>query len=275
MFRKTGISSFKKIDYRHDHTLTIGDKTLKSPIIATVWFLLLGCGASLFAQDNQRHISQFQAGLSFIAGLPQNEFKENMGNTGFGLSGEFAYRLPRSPLLIGGSLGFLIYGHETRKVPFSKTIPDVTVDVQTNNSILIGHLIARLQPYGGTVRPYLDGLLGFNYFWTETSVRSEKWHDDDDGNIASTTNQDDITLSYGGGGGLAIKVWDNYQNQESTSGLVAVFVDLGVHYVQGRNAEYLKEGSIERDTETGTISYKLTESTTDLVNIKLGVKVEF
>jgi hypothetical protein len=248
---------------------------LKLSVFTTVWLLLFGCVAALFAQDYQTPVSQFQAGLSFIAGLPQNEFKENMGNTGFGLAGEFAYRLPRSPLLIGGSIGFLIYGHETRKVPISKLIPDVTVDVETNNSILIGHLLARLQPFSGTIRPYLDGLVGFNYFWTETTVRRERWHDDDDNSIASSTNQNDITLSYGGGGGLAIKVWDNYHDQESTSGLVAVFVDLGVYYVQGRKAEYLKEGSIERNTETGTISYDLTESATDLVNIKLGVKVEF
>ena len=196
----------------------------------------------IFSSSFSATRSDFQAGIQLFAGFPQNEFKENMDNTGFGLSGEFLYRLNQSPFLVGGGIGFLIYGYETRKVPFNQWAQEVTVDVTTSNSIFMGHLIARLQPPTGTIRPYVDGLIGFNYFSTETKIESENWDDDeDDRKIASSTNSSDGTFSYGGG--LAIKMYDN-DNQEEMTSPFAVFVDIDVHYIQGCEAEYLKEGSI-------------------------------
>lgn len=224
--------------------------------------LLLLTVVSAFSQ------TRFQSGLNILVGVPQTEFKENVDNVGIGLSGFFGYNIPQSPFILGGSLGFMIYGSETREEPFSTTIPDVWVDVTTTNSIFNGHLMVRVQPQEGTLRPYLDGLLGFSYLSTSTEIEDQGWDDDD--NIASSTNQDDFTSSYGGGGGLMIKVYEGVNQNDSP---YTIFVDLGVRYLIGGNAEYLKEGSIT--IKNGKVYYDLNKSTTDLMIYQIGAAINF
>lgn len=213
--------------------------------------------------------SSFQAGLNFSLGFPQSEFSENVDNIGFGLSGHFSYQIPRSPVTIGSTLGFLIYGRESRKEPLSTTIPDIIVDVVTTNNILTGHLMMRVQPLANDaiIKPYLEGLFGFHYLWTETKI--EDWDNDDDD--ISSKNYDDAAMSYGGGGGLMIRV---YQGQkEKSHGFFSVNIDIGVRYLLGGEAAYLKEGDIIRDN--GKVIYSPSQSTTDLLTTTVGVTLNF
>ncbi len=211
--------------------------------------------------------NHMQAGLNITLGMPQTEFKNNVDNAGIGLTGHFGYNFPNTPFILGANLGFLIYGSESRKEPFSTTIPDVTVDVTTTNSIVNGHILLRVQPQQGKFRPYLDGLIGFNYLFTSTEIQSE-WDFDDD--VATSTNQDDFTSSLGGGAGIMYRVHEGVNASDEP---YEVFIDFGVRYLNGGNAKYLKEGSITR--EDGKVHYYLNESTTDLVTYRLGVSVNF
>ncbi len=233
-----------------------------------VFFLCLIVSAAVWAQE------PFQAGGGFILGLPQTEFKENVDNPGGGFGGYFGVRLGDSPFLLGAGVNFLLYGSETREEPFSQTIPDVKVDVTTNNSILQGYLMCRIQPPGGlrnsVVSPYLEGLFGFNYLFTETRIDDHDWDDDYDDDIAGSKNYDDSAMSYGGGGGLMFRLWEN---PDSDAQPAAVYLDLGVRYIFGGEAKYLKEGDIHR-TKT-KVSYTPSESTTDLLTVRLGVSVTF
>lgn len=226
-------------------------------------FLLLN--SPVFAQ------STFKIGGNFTLGFPQNEFNENVENIGLGGTGHFAFNFPESPVSLGASIGFMIYGSETREEPFSLTIPDVFVDVTTTNNILLGHLFMRLQPPQGAVLPYLDGLIGFNYLWTETRVSDQDRFDDDE--IASTKQLDDITFSYGVGGGLMIRVYEAPRKQNRKHNLLAVYIDLGMRYLKGGEAEYLKEGSIE--IIDSDVIYHISKSTTDIITGHIGVSMDF
>lgn len=124
--------------------------------LCTIFIFLLFLITAGFSQ------TKFQAGLNLKLGFPQSEFKDNVDNIGFGGAGQFGYHIPQSPFYIGANVGFIIYGSETREEPFSTTIPDVYVDVTTTNSIFNGHLLFRVQPQEGFLRPYLDGMIGFN-----------------------------------------------------------------------------------------------------------------
>ena len=210
---------------------------------------------------------RFQAGLGLTLGAPQTEFKDNVDNLGGGLTGYFGYNIPNSPFIIGGNLGFLIYGSESRKVPFSDYVQEVTVDVNTTNSIFNGLLLFRVQPQQGAIRPYLDALLGFNYLFTSTDIQDERTNE----SIAGSTNQDDFTSCYGGGGGIMVRVYDGMDNEDHP---YEVLIDFGVRYLNGGKAKYLKEGSIHRDNN-GKVSYDLSESTTDLMTYTLGVAFNF
>ena len=171
-------------------------------------------------------------------------------------------------------MDFQVYGSETRKAPFSLTIPDVTVDVTTSNNVFQGHLLLRVQPQQSAFRPYLDGLVGFNYLWTETSIRSE--HIDIDDKVANSTNFSDGAFSYGGGGGVLFRVYDGSQKelQPGETRFSGLYIDFGVKYFKGGEAEYLKKGDIER-TDAGKIIYHPSQSKTDLMNFTLGIVLVF
>jgi len=207
----------------------------------------------------------FQAGGGFAVVFPQGDFKDHLDNEGYGFSGLISIEMPRSFLSIGSSFGVMIYGRETRREPFSTTIPDVTVEVETRNLLITGHFLLRAQPTTGVVRPYVDGLFGLHYLMTDTSIESREQ------DVASDTNWDDATSSYGGGGGVMFFVYSREGVMQGER--LEISVDIGVHYLKGGEAEYLKEGSIKR--QNGSVIYELEQSGTDILMSYIGVSVLF
>jgi hypothetical protein len=234
------------------------------PLTSLSLIILLSLGAaSVFAQD------RFQAGGHFMLGYPQNEFKQNVENTGLGGNFDFAYRFPRSYFSAGVSFGFLIYGNERRAEPLSLTIPDLIVDVRTTNSILLCHLFLRLQAPQGGLRPYLDGLVGLNYLTTDTSIDG---HDGSEDDRISSNNFNDLALSYGMGGGVMISLVD-FREAGNGRRVLSLDFDLGVRYLKGGEAEYLKKGSVHR--EDGIVTYDVYRSRTDLLKVNIGITFNF
>ncbi len=207
-------------------------------------------------------IGQVGVGGYFTIALPQGEFEEKVEKNGYGFIGQALFSVGGTPVSIGGSFGGVIYGRETRREPFSLTIPDVTVEVETNNYILLGHLVLRLQPPAGPFRPYAEGVIGFHYLFTQTTIESREE------DIASDTNFDDGVFSYGGGGGIMFGVYEG-----GAAKPVSVYVDIGARYLKGGKARYLQEGSIRR--EDGRVLYDIDESETDLLAIHIGATVQF
>lgn len=211
-----------------------------------------------------------EVGLRGSLGLPQGEFSDNVENVGWGGSIYAGYNFPKTPLMIGADIGYLLYGSESRLEKFSTTIPDATVRVENTNNIFLGHAFLRLQPDMGSVKPYVEGLIGFKNLYTKTRIENDSWTEEE---IAESTNSSDYAFSYGLGGGLKIKVY-----QKETPGqdirLFAVYLDFGVTYLPGAEAEYLKEGSITRTPE-GDVHYDFIQSRTDLLLINIGVSVRF
>ena len=197
--------------------------------------------------------------LNLILGLPQGEFGDR-ADTGVGLNLFVGVRPHDSPVSFGAKIGYLINGIERRTEPFSTTIPDVTVDVETSNNILMAHLVLRLQvPGDGPLVPYVNGLFGFKYLFTETTIESQRTLED----VATTTNFDDTALSFGGGGGMKIRI---YRGQKRT-----FYVNLAVDYLIGKKAEYLTKGSIRR--QDGQVTYDVQESDTNMLIPRVGVAV--
>jgi opacity protein-like surface antigen len=225
------------------------------------------CCAALLAcsigQAAAVRAQEFQAGLDFITVVPRGEFKENVGNNGYGAGGNFLVRLGSSPLLVGGDLGVVVYGSESREEVLSPTIPNVRVRVRTSNNILLTHFLLRLQPTRGRVRPYADGLIGLKRLFTQTSI-GDSFGDDDD-NLLSSTDLSDTTLSYGFGGGLQVQL--NSRDKP------AVLLDGKVRYLRGGRAEYLRKGSIRQ--VSGGVVYDVLSSRTDVVAVQIGVTFRF
>ncbi len=203
--------------------------------------------------------------VAFVLGFPMGELAENIDNLGFGFDFTGSVRMADSPLELGLHFGFLNYGSETRREPFSTTIPDVYLNVHTNNHITYGHFFVRLRTDIDILQPYLDGLIGFGQFATTTSIESDYSGYDDDDNIASTTNFDDFAWSYGVGFGVNIEVIEGGSGRG--------FINLGGRYLLGGEAEYLLEGSI---TETAAgLTYDVSRSETDMFMAQIGFTYQF
>ncbi len=238
--------------------------TMELPMRRMIVFLFLStvCGSSLL------HAQNFQGGLNFLVGLPQGEFKRNVDKAGFGIAGTIGWAPRESPVMLGLELGFMVYGSETRREPFSTTIPNVFVDVNTSNNFFLGHLILRTQPAAGSIRPYLQGMVGVNYLFTRTKIENAGNFGEE---IASSEDLSDAAFSYGGGGGVMFRVWT--QDENETEGVQEVLIDVGARYVVGNEARYLKEGSIRY--VGGKVAYDINSSKTDLLELQVGVSLTF
>ena len=210
-------------------------------------------------------------GVHFTVASPQGEFRDNVDRNGYGISGNGMIRMGLLPMKLGLELGYVRYGSESRREPLSTTIPDVTVRVQNDNNIFLGHILLRVQPPLGPlvkVTPYIDGLVGFNYLFTETKIEDvDKFTE-----VVSSTNFDDLTLSYGIGGGLMFKLADLGAPGPGLN-IMGILLDIKVRYLHGGEAEYLKKGSIRR--ENGKVFYDATKSKTDLMLYQLGIVFSF
>lgn len=229
-------------------------------------FLLVAVAVPVPAQE-------ISAGLNLLLGVPLGEFSDNVENAGFGLGGHLAFQLGQSPLHAGFDLGLMIYGSETRREPFSTTIPDVTVEVETTNNLAFGHFLLRMQAPRGVFRPYIDGVLGIHYLFTETEIRDED--DPAEEPIASSTNQEDVAFSYGTGAGLMLRVYEKKASthEKSSRSLKSVLLDFRVRHLFGSESDYLKRGSIRR--EGGRVIYDLQHSRTDVLTFQLGTLFSF
>ncbi len=207
------------------------------------------------------------AGGGLMLGFPQNEFKENIDRLGFGVSGQVLFFNPTEGLPFGFGLdvGYLNYGNESRREPFSLTIPDVVVDVDRSNNLVNFHLLFQIAPPSGSFRPYLELLFGGSYLFTETSINSRGNEE-----VASNTNFDDFAWSYGIGGGLLINL---YTPDQPEGNFTSLFLDLKARYLLGSEAEYLKEGSVT--IENGKVYYDVSKSKTDLLITQIGVMAYF
>lgn len=232
-------------------------------VIMISWMMVVLSSSPLLAQRRQ-------IGFTGLLGFPQGAFKERAGNLGGGLSASLDFALVSSLVLVGVEVGYWAYGSEKRR--------ERGYDVTTTNSMVPVHLLLRLQPRQGAVRPYLDGLIGFHYLFTDTS--SKCYFDPTQPEETRIScyipyhlrNFSDYALSYGGGSGLMIRVHE-HEKKDSDQELGVLLLDLRVRYLFGSNAQYLKKGSIHQ--QNGTVVYDINASRTNVLAIYIGVVIEF
>ncbi|MGB9663939.1 MAG: hypothetical protein ACPL25_03310 [Ignavibacteria bacterium] len=225
---------------------------------------------SLNAQ-NLNLSSSFSLALNFYTGFPQKEFKENINRNGYGINFEGSWKPVTSlPFSLGLNFGVLNYGSITRREPFSYTIPDVFVDVTTQNNLLNYHIVAQIDKQIGIIKPYFQLLIGGAYIYTETKIENRKDHHE----IASSTNFEDYAFSTGFGGGAMFRISKNEAIVGKMKTYNELFLNIKFSYLFGSNAKYLKEGSIKY-TDNGKITYDVLESKTDLFGLHLGVVFTF
>jgi hypothetical protein len=227
---------------------------------ATLFFSILALSTATI----QAQYSVIEA--SFIYGMPQGDFQQSLNRETYGFDASYLYNIDYTPIQIGVGLNFHNYGWQTRREFFSPNIQEVQVKVRTTNNMANPHFIARIAPELGPVSPFVEGTIGFNYLYTQSSVL-EEWEGEE---IATTINHDFVTGSAGIGGGIRFSLYDGYDDDGDR---FRVNLVMKGRLLIGGEADYLREGDLLR-TRRG-LQYSLNRSRTDMTTYSIGFSINF
>lgn len=225
--------------------------------------LLAAAPVTLVAQnyrevDDEPRRTSALVGINLQLAFPQGEFAEFV-NTGYGVGANLTLMLDRKGQIGVRLFGSWVeYGRETNRVAFPG-LPGLFVDLTTSNSIYSFGVGPEFHLTRGAARPYLQGAIGLSNFVTSTSAEGG----DDDDPFASSTNFNDWTVAYYGGGGMLLQV---------SHGKNPVWLDAGLRLQSHGRTRYLREGSIEVDDD-GDVVLDPVESKTDLLVAHFGVQI--
>ena len=184
--------------------------------------------------------------LTLTMGIPMEEFGETTSSLPFGLTVNYLYQpTSKLPFLFGGGIAYLSAGSKnikktlTADITLGNTLIDqlnIPLEFSIRNQIINGHALVRVQGRHTTVKPYLDLIGGFNYFWTSTTLydRSTQnyFQTDDNDRIFHKTQISDIAWSGGAGVGLMVRVSS------------AVLINLSANYLVGGKLDYYDKNQI-------------------------------
>jgi hypothetical protein len=225
--------------------------------------------------------AQTYLGLSVEGGIPHDDFDDQLGDVALGASAQLLVQAGDLPAALGLGGGLLTYGRQAR--PLDARIDGQSAflgEVETTNNVAHLHAVLRLAPASGAVRPYADGLFGFNYLYTRTRFEQEVILVDggdflDLGpdavvgrEVTSSTVLDDFALSYGVGAGLLFRVAAG--DDDGTP--FEAFLEVGARYLLGEKAQYLAPGA---PAEGGAPVVRVRESETNLIRPQLGLVIQF
>lgn len=212
----------------------------------------------------------FEIGFKLFTGIPMGDFSEHIGSPGFGLEGHYGYRIPNTPVTIGYELSYFNYGRHDYTETLTPDLFRTNRVISTRNNMTSLHLLVRLGPQYGMIRPYIDGLFGLNYLYTRSHIRDNNIFDDDQ--KYSLHHFDDTVLSYGAGAGFRIKVQEveRLLNPDSKT---YWYLDLRAVYQRGGSARYLLQDSLI--ATDGTMIFSPERSHTDILSLQVGFSLFF
>jgi opacity protein-like surface antigen len=223
---------------------------------------LFAAGQALSAQVTAFPPPRFHGGINGVIAQPTGEFDEYV-NVGFGIGGNVRINLdPTGIAALRFDLGYVNYGRETREICFSDTGCLIRLDLTTTNNILFAQAGLQIGVPTGPVRPYVNGGVGYSYFFTQSTVEGSTGDQDP---FAQTTNFDDGTFTWAGGGGLMIPL---------SSGRTPVSLDLGVRYHNNSEVDYVTEDGIEF-TPGQPAQITAIRSAAHLITYQIGVSIGF
>jgi len=232
------------------------------PVVAALLALAAAAPAAAqydpYGYERPSRVPRAQLGGHAFVAQPVGEFK-NYVNNGFGAGAHLLLRVDRRGFLaLRADGGYLVYGHETKRV----SLPNagrIEFDLTTSNNILTYSVGPQLMVPAGPIRPYVNAFAGGAYFFTESSIGGSE----NESSFASTRNFGDNVPSYGYGGGVFVPL---------TVRNAYVGLDLGARFIRNGFTRYLREGGIT-DLPGGGYTVSPIESETNLVVYHAGVRV--
>jgi hypothetical protein len=184
--------------------------------------------------------------LTLTMGIPMAEFGETTSSLPFGFSMKYNHQPNvKLPFLYGLGFSYLWAGSksvqetETINITAGGVIIDqfqIPLEFAIRNQIINGHLNFRIQGNNPIVKPYIDFLGGFNYFWTNTALydrSGQNFFDTDDRDrIFQKTQLGNFTWSAGSSVGVSAHL-----NK-------ATFLNVSAGYLFGGRLNYYDKNQI-------------------------------
>ena len=215
-----------------------------------------------FLQDDLRAAPGLTVlGLSGQVAIPIGGFRANV-DAAWGGGIAVRHHFSKLELLgIRGDFSYLIYGHESKRVPLSATVNRVLVDMNTTNNIVVASIGPELMITRGPINPYAYAFVGYSQLFTQSSVGD----DNDGGAFASSTNFSDGGLAHGWGGGVSIPL---------SVRRAQLSMDAGARQTLNGPRTYLREGDIT-DLSDGTLQFNPRNTDANFWQYHVGVTFSY
>jgi opacity protein-like surface antigen len=177
--------------------------------------------------DNSNSQTSFEPmphfGAALALGIPQNEFRQATDANGGGFN--FSLNIPLSktvPIYAGADYTYMLYGMNRKRFDLeSNVVVDgvvvdqilIPLESKTSNNIHQFYLTLRAEAPFRVIRPYVQGMGGFRYLSTKTTLTDKSpdsiYAENEDGVLGKERQLGSTVWSWGYAGGLKIRLSDD------------------------------------------------------------------
>ncbi len=201
-------------------------------------------------------------GIHFNGGIPVGDFQSDVGNIFFpSISVSGLYQLPKTPIFVGGELGYGRYGTAMTRSRDVINGTDQRFRIRRNNNAINLTGVIRVMPETPFwVRPFVEGQFGGIHTYTRSKVRENRLADP----LSSGTEVYDWAWMYQLGGGLMIPL----EKSKET------FFELRVNYVQTTEMDFLTKRDASYNDQ-GQVTLSPRTAAFQLIQPSISFKVAF
>lgn len=206
----------------------------KSISLISTFFLLY------FTAYSQNEI----AGIHINTGIPTRDFQVEVGSMIFpSMSVSGLFRVPKTPIFLGGELGYSRYGTAMTRSNNIINGTNQSFRIRRNNNAVMLTGVLRLMPETPFwIRPFAEGHFGGIHAYTRSRVRENRISEP----LSSGTELAAWALSYQLGGGLMIPV---DKSKETLIELRVNYVHTGhMNILTKSDASYNDQGNVTLNT---------------------------
>lgn len=213
---------------------------------------------SVATANAQRFFQKLSGGFDAALGIPQGEFREVNDNLALSLKGHIMYNFDRKvPLHLGLEMGFGTMG-STNRYFYDAYFDQYEVTASSNIFTVLMKLRIQ-QPKSVLLRPFAEGLIGWNDFFSTVNVRRLTYYASYYNNQYGESSDASWAMTYGGAAGVDIRL----QKRGN------LWLEVKTAYLIGKKTKYLTNPQI---TNTGQVYFTQNESETNMLIPSVGVK---